>query len=524
MTVTNRLALAREQQVFVVEESVKGTMEEPVAADLVRVINAPAFNQNPEYFEDEQFRDTRSKQDRIRGRFLAGEWSLETYIKPSGVAGTPPETDTLLECALGDKHTIVGEAIGANAAKLDVVTNAGNSTTKAYITDASTLKVGMRAKIVQTTPDATSYRTLTVVNLTGDNYVQWTEALAEAVDEYTDITQDDNTTTTALVADGDDYVVGDGIRINDQTVWVTVVQTTGFDRITFAPALTAACIATDTIGPAINYVLADDLPSMSIWHYVGHTMFVIIGASCDSFKMPVEGKEVGKFTFSGKFMKMIHTGTDEVGVGGIDDSAVTLPVLDSMKYSEGSVLQVESEIMLVSAIASATSLTVSRGYKSSTPAAHLAGVAITPWYPAGGVDVGDPVHGRMGYFRTNGSDVTILGASIELSNGIKYYEEEKTGTDYAEDYDAVEPRDVKATVDLFLRTNDLKYFSYAVDQTQAIVELPCGDTDGAICAARMPLCEWSQPKLSADTEIKASLECAALASSLGNDELVIAFL
>ena len=79
MAVTNSLALAREQQVFVIEETTKGTIEEPTSAELVRIINAPTLNQQAEYYDDEQFRDTRSKQNRIRGRFPAGDWDLETY-------------------------------------------------------------------------------------------------------------------------------------------------------------------------------------------------------------------------------------------------------------------------------------------------------------------------------------------------------------------------------------------------------------------------------------------------------------
>ena len=522
MTVTNNLALAREQQVFVTAEVTKGTMVEPTSASLIRAINAPSFNQNPEYFDDEQYRDTRSKQERIRGRFLSGEWNLETYIKPSGTAGTMPEVDPLLTAAFGAKRENAADTVQANIAKVDVVTDGSNSTTKGYFADASTFVVGMRIEIVQTTPTATTYATILTVD-TDTDFITWDTVLAEAVDSDTDITQADNTTTTAKVTDSTVWTVGDGIRLNDETVWVTALDAT-LEKITFSPALTVACVATDDIDAGICYAPADDPGSMTIWHYVGHTMFCITGASCDNFKMDVQGQDIGKFTFSGKFMKMIHTGTDAVGSGGIDDSAVTLPCLDSSKYSVNSIIYVASEIMLVTAMPTATTLTVTRGYKSSTPAAHLEAVAITPWYPSGGADVGDAVHGRMGYFTVDGSNVTVLGGAIEMINGIKYYEEEKTGTDYAEDFDAVELRDVKNTVELFLRTNDLHYFNKAVNQTQSIVVLPCGETTGSIVVARMPNCEWSQPQLSADTEIKATIETVALASSTGNDELVLAFL
>lgn len=525
MTVTNRMALAREQLVFVVKESVKGQLAEPASSNMVRVTNAPAFNQKPEYFEDQQFRDVRSKESRVRGRFLAGDWNLNTYIKPAGTCGVAPEVSNLLESTLGDMHDRAADVVIANGVKHDVIVNAGNSTTKAYFADASTFKVGMRIKIVQTTPAATTYKSVASVNTTGDNFITWTGALAEAVDEETDIIQADNTTTTCLVADASNYLVGDGLRINNQTTFITEIKSDTFDRLTFAPALTAASVENDVIKAGVHFTLANDPKSMSIWHSVGHTMFVIVGASCDKLKLTVHGKEVGKLEFSGKFMKMIKTGTDEVGASGIGGNVgdTTLTVLDGRKYSADSVIRLEDEVMKVSAVVG-NDLTVVRGYQGTSRVAHLAGVAVTPWAPTGYGDIGTPQHGRMGFFRVDGANVTILGADVELDNGIKYYEEEKTGTDFAEDFDAVEQRGVKASVELFLRTNDIKYFDHAVNQTQSIVELPCGDVDGLICIARMPKCEWSQPGLSADKEMKATIELAALASTTGNDELSIHFL
>ena len=525
MAVTNHLALAREQLVFAVLEQTKGSIEEPSAGDMVRVINAPAFKQMPEYFDDSQFRDTRSKQDRIRGRFLAGEWTLETYIKPSGICGTEPEATSLLEAAFGDKRTRIADAVVAGSTKLDVIANGGNSTTKAYLDVATTLKVGDRVAIAQTTPTVTSYRTLTVVNTTtpGAHFVEWTSALAEAVDGTTDITGANNTTTTFEVADASLYTVGDALRINDQTVHVTATNTTT-DVVTVAPALTLAPSPADVIKAGVHYVPANDPPSLSIWHSVGHTVFVICGASVNKFTADVKAKEIAKFTFNGQFMKMIHTGTDELAIAlGGTGGDLTATVSDGTKFSVGSVIQIEAEILQVTAI-NGNELTVTRGYQSTSNTAHDQYKPVTPWLPTGSADIGNPVHGRMGDFRADGSEVTIINGKIDIDNGIKYYEEEKTGTDFAEDFDAVKSRDVKANIELFLRTNDIKYFQYALDQTQSVVELPAGDEDGSICVIRMPLCEWSQPDLSADTEMKATVEMVALASAAGNDEIVLSMI
>lgn len=56
----------------------------------------------------------------------------------------------------------------------------------------------------------------------------------------------------------------------------------------------------------------------------------------------------------------------------IDNSATTLTVADAYQYQVNTLLRVESEILRVTAIASATTLTVVRGYGASSAAAHTA--------------------------------------------------------------------------------------------------------------------------------------------------------
>ncbi len=64
-------------------------------------------------------------------------------------------------------------------------------------------------------------------------------------------------------------------------------------------------------------------------------------------------------------------------MGGIDASATTLPVTNLNRYNIGDILQIESELMVVREISTTDDeLTVSRGFRLSTAAAHLAAVAI----------------------------------------------------------------------------------------------------------------------------------------------------
>jgi hypothetical protein len=99
------IALAREVQMFIKEEVAAGTLIEPVATDMVLVTGIPNIGQEREQFPDEQKRNTRSMLAPIAGRYLAGSWDFETYIKPNGTAGQVPAEDVLMEGLLGAKAT-----------------------------------------------------------------------------------------------------------------------------------------------------------------------------------------------------------------------------------------------------------------------------------------------------------------------------------------------------------------------------------------------------------------------------------
>ncbi len=71
--------------------------------------------------------------------------------------------------------------------------------------------------------------------------------------------------------------------------------------------------------------------------------------------------------------------TDTVATGGISSSSEELPVTNVARYNAGDLIVIESEHMIVRSIDSSVSpaiVSVTRGAQLSTPAAHLAAVAI----------------------------------------------------------------------------------------------------------------------------------------------------
>ena len=99
------IILAREEQVFVVPEPSWGQLAYPSAGDLVLVAGNAALNQNLNYVESEEIRNSRSLLHRFRTKTPAGNWSFPTYIRPAGAAGSPPMGGILFEALLGKKDT-----------------------------------------------------------------------------------------------------------------------------------------------------------------------------------------------------------------------------------------------------------------------------------------------------------------------------------------------------------------------------------------------------------------------------------
>lgn len=98
-----KFSLANEEELFVKKETTEGTLVYPVASNKILAVGAATTGQESEFLEDGQVRARRSRATPIKGRTNAGTWSFNTYVKPSGVLGTAPEADVLLECAMGKK-------------------------------------------------------------------------------------------------------------------------------------------------------------------------------------------------------------------------------------------------------------------------------------------------------------------------------------------------------------------------------------------------------------------------------------
>lgn len=99
MGISNTHALGRNQKFFARLETVAGTFERPISADAARVLQT-SIDHQLERRDRVDSHPSRSVLERITGKGSLA-WTLESYILPSGTAGTPPDIHPLLYASFG---------------------------------------------------------------------------------------------------------------------------------------------------------------------------------------------------------------------------------------------------------------------------------------------------------------------------------------------------------------------------------------------------------------------------------------
>jgi len=108
---TNPIAKARNQKVFVVKETTIGTLAYPADANMVVAAGYCSMNQQPSFSDSNEIKNSRDILERFQDQFPPGTWALPMYLRPSGAAGTAPDGDVLFECLMGTKTVTGGVSV-----------------------------------------------------------------------------------------------------------------------------------------------------------------------------------------------------------------------------------------------------------------------------------------------------------------------------------------------------------------------------------------------------------------------------
>jgi len=105
------LALANEEEMFAIIEDNCGTLKKMTADDRMYTVGPVDFSQEQEFLDDEQIRSAASRTSPIKGRKNPGDFSFDTYVKPSGTKGTPPEHAALFQALMGTEAITAGTKV-----------------------------------------------------------------------------------------------------------------------------------------------------------------------------------------------------------------------------------------------------------------------------------------------------------------------------------------------------------------------------------------------------------------------------
>jgi len=378
-------AYSNEEACYAVIETTCGTLKKPAAANQLLTVGPVAFSQQRELLDDEQIRASASKFASIKARLSVGTFSARTYIKPSGILGTPPEHRVFLRSLFG--------------------------------------------------------------------------------------TED--------------------------------VQAT-----------------------YVDYKLASQVDSFTLWVKKGHSVFAFRGTVMESGEFGVAGDAISGVNWAGKFMEQLYAGTcPALDTCGIGKQVITLAAGGAQLYKKGMFVVVGTDdntdvgYELTGVNYTANTITISPALVTN----QGVNPEITPWWPAAGTEVGAPSHGKLGLVTVSSANAIIISAGLTITNNVKFYENEKNGVWTAERYGRPGKRDVAGNLMLYFLKQGLSYF-YRADYkiTDALV-IPSGDVAGAIAEITVPYAEYRSPEISGDEEFQQNVPFQAIASSAGNDEVKIRF-
>jgi hypothetical protein len=289
-----------------------------------------------------------------------------------------------------------------------------------------------------------------------------------------------------------------------------------------------ALMGTETIsgGNYVDYTLANQLPSFSLWMKKGHTVFASRGNTVNTATFSIAGESIAQITWGGQYMEQLWAGTctcnDSMTLG---KTTCQLNAPDAQLYTEGMYIEIGDDDnsgagyqitdvnFETNIITFSPSLVTDQG---SDP-------QITPWWPGSGTEVGEPVHGKSGIVTIDALNCIILTAEVTLTNNLKYYNYEKNNVWTAEQYGRPGKREIEGTMTLHLIEDGAMYFYRADYQVNDALIIPAGNVDGKIMELSIPYAEYRSPDVTGDEEFIEGLPFMAVASSSLNDEFKIRF-
>ena len=455
------IGLSRKQRVFVCVEDTCGTLKFPApSTDFILSAGNAALNQGTTFVDSLELRDTLDVLAQFQNATGPATWTIPMYLRMTGTVGTTeyPQGDALFQSLQGSRKS-------ATTASL----NGG------IIADTLTMQI-----------DGISNNQLPEVGVVTIG----TEKIY-----YSTLTQGNGATTATL------------------------------GGLTRAYNSTSAAVATDNADVTLSSIFYEQdtsSPAVSIWIEDDHFTRGLSGASCNNCAVTVNNEGAVMFTFSGEGMEMVWAGTSAVATAS-NACALTVYVDDGELFKAGSYIQNSTKADNNS----------TAGYEISSISGNeltlgtVGGIGET-WatddvikgYIGDETAIGTAIESRLSDVYLD--DVATKTRSMDLTISVpKEYLSDEIGATYPEDY-LETTREITGSVGLYLRKEDVQYFTQGFDGTTKELVVNFGDTAGFMMDLVMKKAQIQVPEISQDGAAQTmSMSYKALGSDSGENSLQI---
>lgn len=456
---STEIGLARKHKVFVTKETVTGTLVFPASADLVLPAGNATINQNPEFVDSEELRDSLDIIDQFPNARPAGNWTLPMYIRPNATLGSQPQGGPVFESLMG--------SVGAST--FTIATDITNVATSIPFIDFAGDRLPGKGVITIETEDI-YYSSVVMATATTGTFTVGTGGRGYG-------------TTTAAAHDG------------------TPVNITG-------------CAL-----KSVFYKQETTSPSFSMWTKTDHLVQGLSGCTASEMKLDLNNEGAAMLTFSGQGMEMVWAGTSAAAGATtstaliVDDASLYSPGARIWNVTTGATNSGDGYVIMSIDYATDT-LTLDDAIVATT------NDVIAGYLPTGTAKA-DPIESKDTVITIDGAVAKIRTSTYTVS-APKNYLVDEIGTAYPEEY-VEDVRKVTADFNLYCKPATVKYIRDGYEANEFVFNATLGDTEGSIMEIYNARCRTTAPEIGVDgPTMTLSMTMTAL-GTLGEDSCDIVF-
>lgn len=453
---STEIGLARKHKVFVVEEVTAGTLVFPASANLVLPAGNATINQNPEFSNSEELRDTLDIIDQFSNARPAGSWSIPMYFRPDATLGNEPQGGILFESlqgSVGASTFTIAALVAIDAVSIPFTTLAGDRLPSKGVVTIESEDIYYTSVSMATTTTGT----LTIPATGGRAY---------------------NGTTAAAHDGSGTPITGNALK-------------------------------------SVFYLQKTTSPSFSMWTKTDHLIQGMSGCTASECSIELNNEGAVMFTFSGEGMEMIWAGTSTAAG---DTTTTALIVTDANLYSVGARLQNvttsdtnSGDGYVITAIDYSTDTLTLDDAITATTADVIAG------YLPDGTSKSTPIESKDTSITIDDVEAKFRTSTYTIS-APKNYLTDEVGTQYPEEY-VEDVRSITADFNLYCKKADVKYIREGFEGNEFALNITLGDTAGSILEIYNPKSRSSAPEIGSDgPTMTLSMTTTALGTS-GEDSL-----